>query len=273
MAMEYWYMFPIGILFSTIAMMTGVGGASMFTPFFFLVLGLPASVAVGSGLLIEAFGFMSGLIGFAREKLIAYKIGRFLLVFTIPATIIGVLASKAVPEWLIMGIFSVLLIMIAVSFLHPERNVLRKHHTLVDRCKHHKEQCYTEPRSRKGIWELAALGGMLAGMVSTGVGEMNDYILIKKYRMHGALATGTSVFVVALTVLIGAAAHAYALATGGSFDITRVLYIVAFAVPGVILGAQIGVHISEKIGDSFRKKFIAGLFLVLALVTLASLVL
>ncbi|MFB6198405.1 MAG: TSUP family transporter, partial [Halobacteriaceae archaeon] len=99
---EYWFMFPLGVFIGTIAMATGIGGASMFTPLFLTVLGLPASVAVGSGLLIEIFGFGAGLIGFIRKDLIDYEIGLFLLRFTIPAAIAGSILSFVIPDWTVL---------------------------------------------------------------------------------------------------------------------------------------------------------------------------
>ena len=41
MTLQYWYMFPIAILIATIAMASGVGGATFFSPLFILALGLP----------------------------------------------------------------------------------------------------------------------------------------------------------------------------------------------------------------------------------------
>ena len=51
MTLEYWFMFPISILIATIAMASGVEGATFFTPLFILALGLSPEIAIGKGLI------------------------------------------------------------------------------------------------------------------------------------------------------------------------------------------------------------------------------
>jgi uncharacterized membrane protein YfcA len=68
MTVQYWFIFPI-------AMASGVGGATFFSPFFILALGLPPEVAIGAGLITEVFGFASGLFAYARKRLIDYRLG------------------------------------------------------------------------------------------------------------------------------------------------------------------------------------------------------
>ena len=68
MSLEYWYVFPVAIVFATIAMASGVGGATFFAPFFILVLRLPPEVAIGTGLITEVFGFASGLFAYVRVE-------------------------------------------------------------------------------------------------------------------------------------------------------------------------------------------------------------
>jgi uncharacterized membrane protein YfcA len=87
--LRYWYMLPVAVLIATIAMASGVGGATFFSPLFILALGLPPGVAIGAGLIREVFGFASGLYAYARKRLIDYRLGLALLVVTIPAALLG----------------------------------------------------------------------------------------------------------------------------------------------------------------------------------------
>ena len=75
----YWFMFPVGIIVATIAMAAGIGGAVLFSPIFFLLLKLRPDIAIGTGIFIEIFGFGSGFIGYARKKLIDYRLGKQIL--------------------------------------------------------------------------------------------------------------------------------------------------------------------------------------------------
>ena len=56
---ELWYLFPASILIATIAMASGIGGAVFFSPLFMILLELEPSVAVGTALTTELFGFSS----------------------------------------------------------------------------------------------------------------------------------------------------------------------------------------------------------------------
>ena len=60
MTLEYWNMVPAAVLIATVAMASGIGGATFFSPLFILALGLPPEVAIGTGLITEVFGFASG---------------------------------------------------------------------------------------------------------------------------------------------------------------------------------------------------------------------
>ncbi|PSQ97461.1 MAG: hypothetical protein BRD55_02445 [Bacteroidetes bacterium SW_9_63_38] len=75
MSIEFWYMLPIGIVVATIAMGSGVGGATFFSPLLILGLGLSPELAVGSGLVVEVFGVGSGVYAYVTRKLIDYRIG------------------------------------------------------------------------------------------------------------------------------------------------------------------------------------------------------
>ena len=57
---------PASVLFSTIAVGSGVSGALFFSPFFMLVVGLVPVQAIGAGLLTEVFGMGNGLRSYVR---------------------------------------------------------------------------------------------------------------------------------------------------------------------------------------------------------------
>ena len=68
LTLEYWYLFPISIAIATVAMSTGIGGAVFFSPIFLLWLKLEPSVAIGTALITELFGFSSGLVAYLKAK-------------------------------------------------------------------------------------------------------------------------------------------------------------------------------------------------------------
>jgi len=93
LTIEYWYLFPIAVVISTIAMSTGIGGAVFFSPIFLIWLKLEPSVAIGSALITELFGFGSGLVAYMKAKLIDFKLGIAMLIISVPAALVGVVVA------------------------------------------------------------------------------------------------------------------------------------------------------------------------------------
>ncbi|GAJ04059.1 unnamed protein product, partial [marine sediment metagenome] len=61
-------------------------------------------------------------------------------------------------------------------------------------------------------------------------------------------ASGTSVFLVAMSAIVGVCAHTYFLISKSELSVfTNVISLLIFTVPGVVLGAQVGVLLSNVI--------------------------
>ena len=103
---ELWYLLPISILVATTAMASGIGGAVFFAPLFIIALKLEPSVAVGAALMTELFGFSSGLYAYAKRRLIDYKVGLLLLVFSVPGAVVGSLSTDLFPPVALKSIFA-----------------------------------------------------------------------------------------------------------------------------------------------------------------------
>ena len=123
---SFWFMFPIDIGIATIAMMAGIGGAVLFAPFFMLVLKLDPLIALGAGLVIEFFGFSSGVVGYWRKKEINFGIVKQIIIFTVPATIAGVILGRVFSAYILQVMLALLLFYLAYQFLLKERAVCPK---------------------------------------------------------------------------------------------------------------------------------------------------
>lgn len=107
MSLDYWYLFPISVAIATTAMASGIGGAVFFSPLFIIVLKLEPSVAIGTALVTELFGFSSGVWAYWRRRLIDYKVGLTLLCFSLPLAIVGSTNADALSPNLLKGVFGV----------------------------------------------------------------------------------------------------------------------------------------------------------------------
>jgi len=263
---SFWYMFPVGILISSIAMMSGIGGAVMFSPFFLLVLKLEPIAALATALFVEIFGFTSGVIGYLRDKSINFHTVKILLPLAVAGTISGVIVGKFFSPDFLKLILAFLLFYLSYCFLLSKKKCQPKHPSHTGSKATHREHLL-EPVIRATTF----FGAVLVGMISSGLGEVNEYNFLRRLRMHIPTASGTSVFLVAVCAIIGVITHMLYFVRSGEFTIlSNIFSIVLFTVPGVVLGAQFGVHLAHKVREESMGMLIGSLFLVLASLVLAT---
>ncbi len=280
MSFEYWFMFPISILVATTAMASGVGGATFFAPIFIIALRLPPEIAIGTGLLTEVFGFASGLFAYARKRLIDYKLGLMLLLVTIPLSLLGSWLTGAIEPDILKTILGVGLLAIALSFLRsPEAvDVERMDQAIqadyggknAETClvsAEGEEICYTVCNRTEGHL-IAGIGGLFLGLISTGLGELNSYFLLQRCRVPSKVAVATSVFIVAITTLSAATGHLVQFMQAGGDELSTVISIVTFTIPGVIIGAQLGSIVASRIKQHTLERTLGILFIFVSLLTL-----
>lgn len=268
---EYWFLFPAAIAIATVAMATGIGGAVFFSPLFIIVLRLEPSVAIGTALITELFGFGSGVFAYWRRRLIDFRLGRQLLVFSIPGAIFGTLAADAFPAVVLNTVFGTGIIFIGVQlYLSLRKDEVaeldarirgeEQHETLlVDRAGN--EYAYTIKRPNQGRL-FAAIGGAFLGAISVGLAELQEYHLIARCRVPSPVAVATSIFVVVVSVLVASLGHFYYFATSADAGVlSQVLSIVVFTIPGVVLGGQLGPMVQATVDPDRVKLGIAMLFI------------
>ncbi|MEO2053096.1 MAG: sulfite exporter TauE/SafE family protein [Allomuricauda sp.] len=270
---ELWYLFPAAIAISTVAMASGVGGAIFFSPLFILVLGLDAQVAIGTALLTELFGFSSGVSAYWRSKLIDFKLGKSILKWSIPAAIVGVLLSSYIPSNILKGLFAIGILYIGYRMYaswkqeEREKSISLENH---DSMEHYESEIIdnkgTKYRytvcNRKSINLFATIGGWFVGLISVGLGELMDYHLVSRCKVPTPVAVATAVFSVVVTVLIASAGHMYEFFFNSPPEIIQqVLGVVAFTIPGVLIGGQIGPQLQKVLPEKYLKVGLSLLFI------------
>ncbi|HEB32539.1 MAG TPA: sulfite exporter TauE/SafE family protein [Spirochaetes bacterium] len=285
MTLQYWYLFPVSICVATLAMASGVGGATFFSPIFILALKLPAEVAIGTALVTEVFGFASGLYAYAHKKIIDYRLGMMLIIVTVPAALAGTLIAGYIDELILKIILGMGLFAVATAFLRNpgHKEVIRMDDSIKQDYPEKKAKtcintsegekiCYTVCDRTEGRI-IAGVGGLFVGMISTGLGELNGYFLLRRCRVPSKISIATSVFVVAVTALAASAGHIFRFTRTGNEVITTVLSIVIFTVPGVVIGGQLGSRVASYIPQKIMERVLGVLFIFIATLTLAESVL
>ncbi len=275
--LEYWYLFPVSIIIATLANYIGVGGATFFSPLFMLVLHIRPEIAIGVALITEVFGFASGVSAYIKRKLIDYKMAVIALTATIPLAIIGSIFSHSINEIVLKTIFGVGLIILAISFIkfpdkdevsdlnkaiaktvNPQKTIITQQGEVIS---------YTVCNMKQGV-SIVGIGGLFVGLISTGLGEMSGYFFLQKCKIPSKVATATSVFIIAITVLAASVGHFMKFLDMGEETMSLVLNIVVFTIPGVIIGGQLGPMLTEKLHIKNYEVIIGILFLFIGVITI-----
>ncbi len=273
--LDLWWVLPAAILFSTVAIGTGVSGALFFSPFFMLVVGLSPAQAVGAGLLTEVFGMGNGLRSYVGQGVVDYATARWLLLGAVPTVAVGALVAHMVPEGTLKVVFGAGLVVLAAFLLFmpsPAKCVPGAREGELIR-KHSKGKGITVVRARDGTtyeyrtcWRvpgvaLAAVGGTLTGLISAGLPEISTTQLILRCRLPVRVAVATSVFTLAITAVVGATIHALAAQPAWQ--------VVAWSIPGVLVGSTLGSRAGKYVPSSAMEKVLGVVFALVGFLILA----
>ena len=284
---ELWYLFPASIAIATVAMASGVGGAIFFSPLFILVLGLEPQIAIGTALFTELFGFSSGLFAYSRNRLIDYRLGLSILKWSVPAAIGGTLLTSYVSPEILKGGFAVGIAFIGIQIFRATRQEQEERQQESDG----EMEAAAEVRefestltsadgktyqytvcNRNGLRAVAGIGGATVGLISVGLGEMMDYLLISKCKVPSPVAVGTAVFCVVVTVLVASLGHFYEFAFhSAEGTISESLSVAKFTIPGVLIGGQIGPKLQKLLPEMYLKYGLAVLFVLISVLMTYSL--
>ena len=272
--LAHWWVFPASIVFSTVALSSGVSGALFFSPFFMLVVGLTPSQAIGAGLLTEVFGMGNGLRSYVKQRVVDFQTAKWLLLGSIPAIVVGAFAAHYVDPGLLKLIFGAGLLLLGgflVYYESPdkcepgecegeylkEKNTGRGTTTVeaTDGEQFTYDTCWRVP----GV-ALSTVGGFITGLISAGLPEIVTTQLIVRCRIPPRVAVATSVFVLAVTAVAGALVHA--------LTATPVWYVVAWSIPGVLVGGTIGTRVGKHLPSELMETGLGFVFGVVGIIVL-----
>ena len=279
--LDNWWLFPVSIVIATIAMSSGIGGAVFFSPLFLVVMGLSPSIAIGSALITELFGFGSGVISYRRARLIDYKLAGNLLLYAIPSAIIGSLIGDYFPGDILKAIFATGLLFIGWQLFssYREEEKHKNDKEIASHVDHESEiidaqgNVYRYTVCNKSLGRFfAVIGGLLVGMISVGLAELEEYQLVARCKVPTPVAVATSIFTVVITVFFASLGHIYHFATSADTEmINQVINVVVFTIPGVIIGGQLGPLVQKKINPDLMKVTISVLFILIGIFMLYTL--
>ena len=258
----YWFMFPVAIGVATCAMLSGIGGAALFTPIFVLLFPIlgPEYVlastfaAISTALLTQTFGFLSGFIGYYRRRMIDFDLAVRFIKISAPIAVIGALVAHAVPDGILIAAYAVLVFILAIGmlFLRRRRSLARPNY----------DGDYPKPDIPSSDFVLTGVGAFLTGLVSVGIGE----VIISRLTKRGipvGIAAATSVAIVFITILLATTTLVAQLVADGGIGAVP-WNLIVYEVPGVLIGGQIGPRLAGRVSQRAMEKSIGLLFVLLA---------
>ncbi len=228
-----------GLLVGFVVGLTGIGGGALMTPILIVVFGIPPVVAVSTDLLYASVTKSGGMVTYARQRLVEWRVVLLLLAGSIPGSLItlgflkdlGGLGEIESIINLVLG-FSLVLTSVAVFFRKRIEQYTTKRAIVTGR--------------RLSIVTIIA-GLFLGAMVtisSVGAGALGTALLIVCYPgMTMQRIVGTDL--VHAVVLTGVAAAGHYQMDNIDFELLQ--YLLLGGIPGVFAGSFLGARLSPDI--------------------------
>ncbi len=238
-----WTCLPAGFAIALLATLVGFGGGILWMPFLILVSQLDPAQAVVTSLVIQVGGMGSGSVAVIKAKKADLRLALVLSACAFLGVPIGVWLSRVVSADSIVFMLGVFSLAIALVFVYTQEDV---DNSGVKRVSLRQTTPY--------LW-LSTLFAVLTGLLSMGVGDFLVPILRNRLRLTMESAMSACVIVMAMNAALAAILH---LVIGEKFATNLVLW----AIPGVLLGGQVGPRLAGRISDQTLKEiFIYGLSL------------
>jgi uncharacterized membrane protein YfcA len=239
----------LGLGVGTYGTLIGAGGGFVLMPMLLLMYPRETPERLTSiSLAIVFLNALSGSGAYARMKRIDYKSGLLFAGATIPGAILGALNTGFVPRRLFDIIFGIVLVAAAVFLsLRPDMAAVAR-----------KVYCFDHQQMKRHLEEadgirfdycfnpkLGVLLSLFVGYASSflGIGGGIIHVPVLVYLLHFPVhvATATSHLILAVMAFVGTLVHIVT----GTFPYGA-NHMISLAI-GVVLGAQIGAHLSQFI--------------------------
>lgn len=255
--MEWAYIFA-GLVVGLVIGLTGVGGGALMTPILIVGFGIPPFVAVSTDLLYAAVTKCGGIVTYARNRLVEWRIVRLMLLGSVPGALITVEVLRQIDD--MSRIEHIMNLTLGVSLLLTSIAVFMRSRIQAYIAGH----CET----RVGLWMIrwrpviTSLTGLVLGVLvtlsSVGAGAVGTALLLALYpRLSMRQIVGTDlVHAVVLTTIAGIG-HIQL----GGFNPSLLMFLLIGSLPGVFVGSHLGVRLSP----AFMRPIMGSLLMVIGL--------
>lgn len=203
--------------------------------------------------------------GNVRNDFVNFKIGWTMEIGSILGVLIGAYFSALFPDLILKTLF----VMIAMYLMFTLHLPSDSPYNLVGRGFNRINIfppfiiCQMTLGARCSVPSLIFLGivaGFFSGLLGIGGGFLNTPVLIVGVLLTPKVAVGTSLFMILITSLVGAAEHAY---------LHHINYtILPIIMAGMLIGAYIGMHLLKNLPEEKIKRYLIYIMLIASVITL-----
>ena len=262
----------LGFAIGVFGTLVGAGGGFILTPVLLLVYPQTSPALITAiSLIVVFFNAGSGSAAYARQKRIDYRSGSVFALCTLPGAVVGVLLADKVSRPGFDVMMGVALTALAWWLVRGQgqarggevgRGTAR---TIVDRDGNAYQ--YRVNVRLGGLLSVAV--GFISSFLGIGGGVVHVPVLVTVLGFPTHVATATSHFVLAWMALVATLTHVAAGTFHGGIGLRRSA---ALSV-GVVLGAQVGAVLSQRLSGTVIQRLLAVALLVLGLRLILSVVL
>jgi uncharacterized membrane protein YfcA len=253
----------IGFGVGAFGTLVGAGGGFILTPILLLLYPHDsAQTLTAISLTAVFFNAASGTTAYARQRRIDYRSGLVFGLATLPGAVAGALVVGVVSRRAFDVIMAAVLVLLAAWLVAGERwRIPQPRHGLarrviVDRAG--ETHRYAVPTRRGAVYSLAV--GFVSSFLGIGGGVIHVPLLVRALGFPTHIATATSHFVLAMMAGTGALTHVALGSFTHGHGVHRALALSA----GVVAGAQLGAHLSLRLGGVVIQRLLAVALLTLA---------
>ncbi|MHA4811921.1 sulfite exporter TauE/SafE family protein [Flavitalea flava] len=287
MVESVWLLLGMGLAVGCLGTLIGAGGGFILVPLLiFMYPTLQPDSITAISMAIVACNAISGTFAYARAGRIDYKAGIQFAIFTIPGSILGVLATRYLPKYLFAIFFGILLIVMSF-YLFLKKNPITKNggsiseggncptgdspgkerkgfveegsgHSPVGKIQEvaitdKNGECYRYSYNRYLGWAISLVVGFISPVLGIGGGIIHVPALINWLRFPVHIATATSHFILAVMSVVSVIVHLLQ----GSYQDPLVQSLVLCLGLGAVAGAQLGAYFSHRIKGNAIEKALA----------------
>lgn len=254
--MDFWInilmMFCTGIVSGIFGALLGIGGATILIPVLTLLFLVPIHLAVAISLINNVAVSLTSALKYNEQGLVHKGIVFVMNVGSILGIVIGTFIATRSPESAIKFLFGIFLVaMVTIAFIPRKAKSYEKTMDQV-----HAEQ-------KPGLAGLGFFMGLLGALLGIGGGTVAVPTLNDIFHLPFKNSIANSLATIVLASSLGAIVYFY-LGSGTLFSARQALLTAVVIVPGSVIGAQVGTHVSKYIPTKQLKYIFYALLLYMA---------